>query len=522
VVIAEPIAQPGIDTLAEDCDVDVAIGVDSDELRDRLAGANALIVRSATKVTAELLAAAPQLRVVGRAGVGVDNIDLDAATEAGVMVVNAPDANTISAAEHTMALLLAQARRVTEADASLRRGAWERKRFKGVELHGKTLGIVGLGRIGALVAARATAFGMNVIAFDPFVSEARAGQMGAVLVDLDELYARSDFITVHLPRTSETEGMLDREAFGKMKPGVRLVNVARGGIVDETALAEAITSGQVAGAAIDVFASEPTTSSPLFDLPQVVVTPHLGASTTEAQAKAGTSVAEAVAAALRGEFVSSAVNVDLGPTVADDVKPFLPLSEMLGTVFGVFSRGLPSELEVEVRGKLAEFPVRPIALGALKGALAAVTEDLVSYVNAPVLAASHGVVVKESSSAESEDYQSLVRISGKVAGMYRTVAGTLMARKGPVLVEVDGYEIELPLAKHLLLVRNDDVPGVIGRVGTFLGRCDVNIADMVVGRAPDGRAAMMGLHLDQPLTGENLSDLTRVEGILAARYIDLS
>lgn len=522
VVIAEPISEAGTEALERDYDVFVAIGLERAQLMAELSDAAALIVRSATKVDAEMLAAAPQLRVVGRAGVGVDNIDVEAATEAGVMVVNAPDANTISAAEHTMALLLAQARRVPEADASLRGGAWDRKRFKGVELHGKTLGIVGLGRIGTLVAARASAFGMRVIAFDPFVGDARAERMGVTLVPLDEVFATADFITIHLPKTPETENLFDAAAFAKMKRGVRLVNVARGGIVDEDALAAAIRSGTVAGAAIDVFKSEPTTHSPLFDLPEVVVTPHLGASTAEAQDKAGTSVAEAVAAALRNELVVSAVNVDLGPVVDDEVRPFLPLAEQLGRIFAVFSRGLPADLEVSVNGRLAAFPVRPIALGAIKGALSGVSEHKVSYVNAPVLAANHGVVVIEKASEESEDYQSVVRLSGKVAGKFRTVAGTIMARKGPVLVEVDGYEIELPIASHLLLVRNDDVPGVIGRVGTFLGAKLVNIADMVVGRAPDGRAAMMGIHIDQPMSEGWLAELGKVSGVKAARYIDLT
>jgi D-3-phosphoglycerate dehydrogenase len=518
VVIAEAIAQAGIDALEAECDVDLAVGVVRAELLQRVADANGIIVRSATQVDAEMIAAAPELRVIGRAGVGVDNIDLDAATQAGVLVANAPDANTISAAEHTMALLLAQARRVPEADASLRSGAWERKRLQGVELHGKTLGVAGLGRIGTLVAQRALAFGMRVLAYDPYVGDERAKRLGIELADLDQVYAEADFLTIHLPRNRATEGMIDREAFARMKPGVRLVNVARGGIVDEEALVEALASGHVAGAAIDVFAVEPTTDSPLFEMPQVVATPHLGASTQEAQDKAGVSVAEAVADALRGDLVLSAVNIDLGPQVNDDVKPFLPLAQALGRVFVGFSQGLPTTLTITVLGRLAEGSPRPLTLGVLKGALTGVSDAPVSFVNAPLIAEAHGVTVREEAVHESDDYQSVIRLTGEVDGKPRSVAGTFMARKGPVLSEVDEYEIELPITDHMLLIRNEDVPGVIGRVGTLLGEAGINIADMVVGRHPGG-AAMMGMSLDGELSDGDLPALLQLDGVAAARYI---
>jgi len=519
VVVAEPIAPAGIAALEAGCTVDLATGASRAELLERVAGASGLIVRSATQVDAEMIAAAPKLEVIGRAGIGVDNIAVDVATAAGILVVNAPNANTISAAEHTMALLLAQARRVPEADASLRAGAWERRRFEGVELHGKMLGIVGLGRIGTLVAQRASAFGMRIVAYDPYIGDERARRLGVEMTDLDALFAEADFITVHLPRTRETEGLIGTEAFSKMKPGVRIVNVARGGIVDEAALAAAITAGRVAGAAVDVFAVEPTTDSPLFSLPQVVVTPHLGASTQEAQDKAGVSVAEAVAAALRGELVLEAVNIDLGPQASDEVKPYLPLAEALGRIFAGFARGLPSELTVTTMGRLADGPVRPLALGVLKGALVETSEVTVSYVNAPLIAQAHGVALREQSVEESLDYQSLIRVTGPVDGKPRSVAGTLMARKGPVLAGVDGYEIELPITAHMLLIRNDDTPGVIGRVGTFLGDAGINIADMAVGRHPDG-GAMMGLSLDGVVDDANLDRLLSLSGIAAARYIE--
>ncbi len=521
VVIAEPISDAGIKALEEACDVDLAIDVPRSDLIGRLGNAEGLVVRSATEVDADLIGAAPSLRVIGRAGIGVDNIDVDAATTAGVMVVNAPQANTISAAEHTMALLLAQARRVAEADASVRAGHWERKALKGVELHGKTLGLIGLGRIGSLVAERAAAFGMRVIASDPYIGPERARRLGVELANLDQLYREADFISIHVPRTPETERLIDARAFDKMKPGVRIVNTSRGGVVDEKALAEAIQSGRVAGAALDVFSEEPPADSALFSLPSVVMTPHLGASTGEAQDRAGTTVAEAVAAALRGELVPSAVNLDLGPEVADEVRPFLPIAEQLGQIFVVLAEGLPSRLVIRAEGHIGEGPIRPLALAALKGALSGVSAVGVSYVNAAKLAEQRGITVDTEASPAPEAYVSLVRLSGDVGGRPVSVAATILARKGPVLIEIFDYEIELPLTRYLLIVANEDVPGVIGRLGTYLGEMGINIANMVVGRAADGAAAMMGLNLDQPLGDEQVEGLRNLDGIAGARFIDL-
>jgi D-3-phosphoglycerate dehydrogenase len=521
VVIAEAIATSGVAVLEECYTVVDAVGKSREELLGLLAFADALIVRSGTEVDVEMIAAAPRLRVIGRAGIGVDNIDLKEATRIGALVVNAPDANTISAAEHTMALLLAQARHVARADASLRNGVWDRGSFRGVELYRKTLGVVGLGRIGTLVAHRGSAFGMDVIAFDPFVSDDKARQLGVVLMDLDSLLAKADFVTVHLPRTRDTEGLIGRDAFAKMKPDARLINVARGGIVDEEALAAAVKSGQIAGAGVDVFAEEPTTISPLFELDAVVVTPHLGASTLEAQDKAGVAVAEAVADALAGELVLSAVNIDVGSDVSVEVKTYLPLCELLGQIFASFAQGLPEELVVCGMGRLSEWPVRPLALGALRGALQGISEDTVSYVNAPLLAEARGVNVREQSTPESPIYQAMVRLTGIVDGRERAVAGTITASKGPVLVEVDGYEMELPITDHMLLIRNDDVPGMIGKIGSLLGSLDINIRDMVVGHRR-GSGAMMGLCLDGPLSDDDIGKILDSRGISAARYIDLS
>ncbi|MFQ5554825.1 MAG: phosphoglycerate dehydrogenase [Acidimicrobiia bacterium] len=518
VVIAEKIATAGIETLAERFDIDLAYGVDADELARRVSRASALVVRSATVVDAALIAAGTELRVVGRAGIGVDNIDIEAATRAGVLVVNAPDANTISAAEHTMALLLSQARRIPAADASLRQGKWERSRFQGIELHGKTLAVLGLGRIGSLVAQRALAFGMRVTAFDPFISEEWGQRLGVEMGDLSSVIGGADFVTLHLPRTHETENLIDADAIASMRDGVRIVNVARGGIVDEEALADAVRSGHVAGAAVDVFAVEPTTSSPLFVLEDVVVTPHLGASTAEAQDKAGLAVAEAVAAALDGELVSSAVNFDVGVHTSDEVRPFLNLAVQLGSIFATFAAGLPPELTIAASGTLAEHSVRPLALGALRGALDAVSDESVSYVNVTRVAEERGVAVVETAVAEAEGYQTVLSLAGLVNDRPCSVSGTVLASKGPVLVEVDGHGIEFPLAEHMLLLRNEDVPGVIGLVGSVLGDAGVNIADMAVGRHSDG-TAMMGLALDSAVAASVLEDLRALPGVVVARYI---
>ncbi|HEY7563318.1 MAG TPA: phosphoglycerate dehydrogenase [Acidimicrobiia bacterium] len=521
VVVAEALAPAGVEALAANAEVINAVGWDRARLLEALTEAEGLVVRSATAVDSELIAAAPKLRVIGRAGIGVDNIDLAAATRQGVLVVNAPEANTISAAEHALALLLAQARHIPRADARTRAGHWDRKSFQGVELHGKTLGVIGLGRIGTLVAQRATAFGMKVLAYDPFISADRARRLGVDLTTLDRLLSSSDFITIHLPLTAETDGLLGKDNLARCKPGVRIVNTSRGGIVDELALAEAVRSGRVAGAALDVFVTEPLTESPLFDLPQVVLTPHLGASTVEAQDKAGTQVAEAVAAALRGDLVLSAVNVDLGHEVPEEVQQFLPVAEQLGRVFIGLAGGVPDRLRVSAQGRLGSAEVRPLGLAVLKGGLAAVTTQAVSYVNVLNLAEEKGIGLVMESGEPSPEYVSILTVSGVVGGAEVSVAAT-QSRKGPMLVEILGHDVELPISRHLLIVRNADVPGMIGRVGTFLGDAGVNIANMVVGRSRvTNDAAMMGLNLDQPLAEEDIAKLRLLPGVQEARYVEV-
>lgn len=486
ILVTEEIADGGLDRLrAAGHQVDVQL--DLTQLLTNIVGAHALIVRSATQVTAEVLEVATDLMVVGRAGIGLDNVDVEAATRRGVMVVNAPQSNIVSAAEHTMALLLAQARNVPQAHAALKAGRWERSRWEGVELADKTLGVVGLGRIGKLVADRAKAFGMRLVAFDPFVSADRARQMGVELMPLDQLVVEADFLTIHLPKTKETTGLINRDLLLKAKPSLRVVNVARGGIVDEQALADAIREGIIAGAALDVFVTEPTTSSPLFDLDSVVVTPHLGASTREAQDKAGDTIADMVQLALAGDFVPFAVNVNAAEA-NETLRPYLPLAERLGRLFASLSGGSPGTLEVCCDGDIAGYDTRIVTLAALKGFFGYMSDEQVTYVNAPQLAKDHGVEVRETNCATAADFVNLVTVRG--GG--HSISGAIVGRRGEQrIVFIDDHSFDVPPADHMLMVKNDDRPGVIGTVGTLLGDAGVNIADMDVGRAAEPGTAVM-------------------------------
>lgn len=511
ILVSEELAPSGLAALAgAGHEVDVQVGLSPADLVAAIAGAQALIIRSATQVTSELLEAGRDLVVVGRAGIGLDNVDTAAATARGIMVVNAPQSNILSAAEHTMALLLAQARNVPQASAALKAGKWERSRWEGVELHGKTLGVIGLGRIGALVAQRALAFGMRLVAYDPYVSADRARQLGIELMTLDQLVARADFITLHVAKSKETIGLVGHDLLAKAKPNLRVVNVARGGIVDEAALADAIASGRIAGAALDVFATEPMTESPLFGLDSVVVTPHLGASTREAQDKAGVTIAEQVVLALAGEFVPFAVNVDASEA-SETVRPFLGLAEQLGRTFAALTDGLPEALDVEYQGGLADYDTRILTLSLLKGLLAAVTHDAVSFVNAPQLAVERGLTWRETKSPTSTDYVNLVTVRG--GG--HAVAGTIAGLRGePRIVMVDDHAVDLPPARYLLVVRNDDRPGMIGLVGTALGNAGLNILNMAIGQSPHADTALMVLSTAEEVPDEVLGQLRATAGIL--------
>jgi D-3-phosphoglycerate dehydrogenase / 2-oxoglutarate reductase len=520
VLVSEPLAERGLDAMrAAGLDVDVQTSLAPEQLLDAIKGAQGLVIRSATQVTAEVLEAGADLVVVGRAGIGLDNVDVTEATRRGVMVVNAPQSNILSAAEHTLALLLAQARNVPQASADLKAGAWNRSKWEGVELHGKTLGIVGLGRVGVLVAQRAHAFGMRLVAFDPFVSPDRARQLGVELAPtIEDLVSICDFVSIHATKTPETIGLVNAAVLTHAKPGMRLINAGRGGIVDEDALAAAIADGRLGGAAIDTFAKEPTTESPLFALDSVVVTPHLGASTAEAQDKAGETIAEQVVLALRGDFVPFAVNV-AASEASESVRPYLPLAERVGRLFTGLAGGAPSTLNIEYEGEIAEYDCRVLTLSILKGVLAPVMTEPVSFVNAPQIAEQRGISVRETKSSDALDYVNLIVVRGD-QGTH--VAATLFGKQqAPRIVGIDGHSVDLPPAQHMLVVHNDDSPGMIGRVASVLGRAGLNISNMDVGQSPSGEAALMVIATDTTVPAEVVEEILRQEGVQSARAIDL-
>jgi D-3-phosphoglycerate dehydrogenase len=513
ILVTEKLAESGLALMREaGHQVEVKTGLTPEELLKEVPGAHALVIRSATQVTAEVLEAGSDLVVVGRAGIGLDNVDIAAATRRGVMVVNAPQSNVLSAAEHTIALLLAQARNIPQAHSSLVAGNWERSQWEGVELHGKVLGIVGLGKVGTLVAQRALAFGMRLVAYDPYVSADRAKQLGVELVSLEDLVARADFLTVHLPKTPETTGLISAALLSRAKPTLRLVNTARGGIIDEEALDIALSQGTVAGAALDVFAKEPCTDSPLFRHPNVVVTPHLGASTVEAQDKAGVTIAEQVVLALAGDFVPYAVNV-AAAEASEAVKPFLGLAERLGRLFASLNQGIPARLEIAYQGAISAHDTRIITLAVLKGLFASGSEEPVSYVNAPQLAEERGLELREVKTATARDYVNLIVLRSEAHSMAGTLSGT---REEPRIVMVDDFVVECPPSDHMLVVRNADRPGMIGLVGTALGEAGVSISSMAVGPATaetGGDSALMVLATDRPTPPATLERLAAQDGI---------
>ena len=522
VLIAEELSPATIHALGPDFEVRHVNGADRSALLPALADVDAVLVRSATQMDAEALAAARTLKVVARAGVGLDNVDIEAATKAGVMVVNAPTSNITSAAELAVALLLACARNIAPANTSLKGGAWKRSQYGGVELLEKKVGVVGFGRIGQLVAERLRGFGMEILAYDPYVSAQRAGQLGAQLVTLDELLAESDFITIHLPKTPETLGLIGKEALTKVKPTVRIINAARGGVLDEEALAEALREGRVAGAGLDVFATEPCTQSPLFEFGSVVVTPHLGASTEEAQEKAGVAVAKSVRLALGGDLVPDAVNVS-GGAVAEEVKPGIELVETLGRIFTAIAGAVPVSLDVDVRGEITRFDVGVWGLAAQKGIFRDITEDPVTYVNAPLLAKERGCEVRLLTSELSEDFRNVTTLRGTMAdGTTRSVSGTLTGPKMvPKVTEVDGFDLEIPISRHMAFFGYVDRPGVIGVVGQLLGEARVNIAGMQVSRHDASGRAMVALTVDSAIPPELVDEIQAAIGTEVVRVVNL-
>ncbi|MBI4744184.1 MAG: phosphoglycerate dehydrogenase [Actinobacteria bacterium] len=522
VLVKEKIADSGVEALRKEFEVDVCPEMTQEELREKIKEYDALIVRSATKVTKEIIDQAENLKIIGRAGIGVDNVDVEAATKKGIIVANAPQSNIISAAEHAIALLLTQCRNIPQANTSLKSGKWERSKFEGVELYEKTLGILGLGKIGTLVAQRALSFEMKLIAYDPYMSKERAAQLGVRLIEnLDDFLKEADFITVHLPKTPETMGMIGAREIGLMKNGVRIVNAARGGIINEDDLAEAIKSGKVASAGLDVFSKEPCMESPLFALDQVVVTPHLGASTQEAQDKAGVTIAEQVLAALKGEFVSYAVNLAAGG-IDDSIKPFLPLAEKLGKLFGYLVEGHISKVEMEFAGQISQFNTKILTIAILKGFFEPISSEPVTYVNAPMVAKERGISTVESKTSTSRDYVNLITVRASNSKGEVTAAATLTGKKNEErFVGIYGYDIDMAPSKYMAFFRYKDVPGMIGKVGTVLGDNGINIANMHVGRKKVAGEAVMGLNVDAPIPDEIMEKIKEIAGIPEAKFIVL-
>jgi D-3-phosphoglycerate dehydrogenase / 2-oxoglutarate reductase len=529
VLVKEKIGESGVQLL-RDAGLDVELGIDweQDELERRIGDFDGILIRSATQLDADLLAKAGRLKAVGRAGVGVDNVDVEAATKRGVVVANAPQSNVITAAEHTLALLLALARKVPQAHHSLTGGAWERSQFSGVELYDKTLGVIGFGRIGQLVAQRALSFGMRVVAFDAYVSEERFRELGVERVDAPgDLYSRANFITVHLPVTDETENWLDADAFAAMRDGVRVINVARGKLMDEGALRDALDSGKVAGAALDVFREEPVTEHPLFGYPNVVVTPHLGASTAEATDRAGYQAAEQVVAALTGGVVTSAVNVPaIAPEDLEALGPFLPLTRDLGRIASAIAeRQSVDAIEVEYLGRVAERDTRLLTVQVLRGILEGHTEEEVNEVNAPALAEERGIGVTETSSSHARDFTDLIRVALVSGGERTRVTGTTLGQlHRPHLLEAWGSRFNLQLEGHLAIFSYEDRPGMLGRVGTELGNRGINIISAAVGRQPEdrpGAGAVMIVTADSPVPREVVDHIVAGDGFHAGRTVSL-
>lgn len=522
VLLAEELSPATVEALGPDFEIRTTDGADRAQLLEALADVDAVLVRSATQMDAEAIAAAPRLKVIARAGVGLDNVDIKAATQAGVMVVNAPTSNVISAAELTVGHILSLARNIPQASAALKAGEWKRSKYSGSELYEKNIGIIGLGRIGALVAARLQGFGTQILAYDPYITSARAAQLNVRLVTLDELLRASDFVTIHMPKTPETVGMLGADAFALMKSTAYVVNVARGGLVDEAALNTALEQGQIAGAGVDVFVQEPSTDLPFFAHESVVVTPHLGASTAEAQEKAGVSVAKSVRLALAGELVPDAVNV-AGGVIDPAVRPGIPLMEKLGRIFTALTHDSLTQIDIEVAGEIASLDVKALELAALKGVFTDVVSEQVSYVNAPVLAEQRGITSRLITTPESEQYRNVLRLRGALSdGSQISVAGTLTGPKQvEKLVGVNGYELEIPISDHLLVLLYTDRPGVIGALGRLLGERDINIAGMQVARNKEGGQALSLLTVDSSVPQEVLDAIRAEIGATVAREVDL-
>jgi D-3-phosphoglycerate dehydrogenase len=524
VLVKEKIAESGVELLRQNFDVDLGLEMSDEELREAIAEYDAILIRSATKMTAELIERAENLKAIGRAGTGVDNVDIPAATRRGIIVANAPESNSVAAAEHTLALALALCRNVPRAHGSLVEGRWDRAKFKGAELYGKTLGVVGFGRIGQLVAKRAQGFEMDVVAFDKFVSAERFRELGVEgATSLDDLYERADVITLHVPKTPDTMDLIGAEAIAAMKDGVRIVNCARGELIDLDALEAGLESGKVGGVALDVFPSEPFTEHPIFERENVVVTPHLGASTAEAQDRAGVVTAEQVTAALTGGVVTNAVNIAaVRPEEMEALAPFVPLCEKLGRLAQGLGEGSVDRVAVEFRGRIASHDTRLLGIAVLVGILSGHTEEPVNLVNAPQMAEERGIELTETKDSGSEDFTELVTVRLESGGEEVEVAGTGVGpRNEPYLVSVWRESFYLPFANHLAVFRYADQPGMIGRVGTVFGEEGVNIISAAVGAEEDGERAVMALTTDAPVHQETIEKILQLDGFTVGRSVDL-
>ena len=524
VLVKEKIADAGVELLRANFDVDLGLEMSDEELREEIGAYDAILIRSATKLTAELIDRADRLKVIGRAGTGVDNVDIPAATRRGIVVANAPESNSVAAAEHTLALMLALFRNVPQAHASLVEGRWDRSKFKGAELYGKTLGVIGFGRIGQLVAKRAQGFEMDVVAFDKFVSAERFRELGVEgMASVEEVFERADVVTLHVPKTPETVGLIDAAAIAAMKEGVRIVNCARGELVDLDALLAGLESGRVAGAALDVFPAEPFTEHPIFARSDVVVTPHLGASTAEAQDRAGVVTAEQVTAALNGGVVTNAVNIAaVRPEEMEALAPFVPLCEKLGRLAQGLGGGSVDRVTAEFRGRIASHDTRLLGIAVLVGILSGNTEEPVNLVNAPQMAEERGIELIETKDSSTEDFTELVTVRLHSGGEEVEVAGTGVGpRNVPYLVSVWGEGFYLPFAEHIAVFRYADRPGMIGRVGTMFGEEGVNIVSAAVGAEAGGERAVMALTTDAPVRQETIEKILQLDGFSVGRSVDL-
>lgn len=523
VLVSDPIAPEGIARLKEAADVDVKIGLTKEELAAIIGDYDALAVRSETKVTADVLANAHNLKIIGRAGVGVDNIDVEAATKRGILVVNSPDGNTIAAAELTVGMLLGLARNIPQADASLRGGAWKRSHFMGSEIFEKTVGVIGLGKIGREVAKRLQAFQMKVIGYDPYLSADHAATLGIRLVDLNTLYKESDYITVHVPKTKETAGLIGADQLARMKPNVRLINCARGGIIDEAALAAAAKAGKIGGAAIDVFTTEPAPAdNPLLGIPNIITTPHLGASTEEAQVNVAIDIAEQIVDVLTGKPARAAVNMPSLPAeVLSRIEPYLTLAEKIGSLHTQLALGNISAVEIIYAGDFDGLPTLHLTRAVLKGLLEPIIPESVNYVNAPGLASARGIRVTESRTDADAAHTCLLTVRAHTPQGDREICGNVNNKTEPRIVHIDGYRVDIRPFGPMLVTQHTDRPGIIGKVGTLLGNNNINIAGMHVGREEEGKSALMVLKIDTPVTDSVLEALRQIDGLESARQVIL-